>query len=202
MKEITNVLRSALASDAALLTGISSTTTGEDMDYLHTHILHRDCISTLTHTRLGVSGHVPAQFIHHIILIIHIICIIPSFLICFRFHVRVHTTTGTWHYYWVPPLAGTYVNSFCNASIFRLTSQYIIDDLIRQCQTAGEGDHNKELNTQAIVVSIGNHTSLSTALIETLSLQLVTLFNSAADLLAIAQQDNYPLSHAVCLPRP
>ena len=66
----------------------------------------------------------------------------------------------------------------------------------------GEGDQNKELNTQAIVVSIGNHTSLSTALIETLSLQLVTLFNSAADLLAIAQQDNYPLSHAVCLPRP
>ena len=57
---------------------------------------------------------------------------------------------------------------------------------IRQCQTAGEGDQNKELNTQAIVVSIGNHTSLSTALIVTISLQLVTLFNSAADLLAIA----------------
>ena len=57
---------------------------------------------------------------------------------------------------------------------------------IRQCQTAGEGDQNKELNIQAIVVSIGNHTSLSTALIVTISLQLVTLFDSAADLLAIA----------------
>ena len=50
------------------------------MDYLHTHILHRDRISTLTHTHLGVLGHVPDQFIHHITPIIHIFCIIPSFL--------------------------------------------------------------------------------------------------------------------------
>ena len=75
------------------------------MDYLHNLILHRDRVSTLTHTHLGVSGHVPAQFIHHIIIIIHIICTIPSFLICFRFHVRVRTTTGMWYYYWVPPPA-------------------------------------------------------------------------------------------------
>ena len=100
------------------------------MDYLHTHILYRDRIYTLTHTHLGMWGHVPAQFIHHIILIIHVIYVIPTFLICFRFHVRVRTTTGTWYYYWAPPLAGTYVNCFCNASILRPASHYIIDVLL------------------------------------------------------------------------
>ena len=151
------VLRSALASDAASLIGTSPTTIGEDMGYLHSTQISHIYADSYTLRRVGSrTGPVyPLYYTYY-----------PYYLYYPRFpYMFPFPHTCTYDNWYLVLLLGTATGRYLRQLFLQHKYTQACAPLynrcsIRQCQTAGEADHNKELNTQAIVVSIGNHTSL------------------------------------------
>ena len=62
-----NVLRAALTSDVAPLTGLSSTKQREGRNYISTHMLYEHSVSTLTHTDMVCSVRYWTVYLPHYI---------------------------------------------------------------------------------------------------------------------------------------